>query len=353
MAVCETLVASKYWRNLHGLLCLFKPSGLSTSILSFSLKHTISKGLNKMKVRQPRKIVQYDASYGIPMETIETDYSDHPLIIGPRYQITDIRLHLPDYLGLFSSGVYVLGLNGGTKAARDLESSKPLKVYHVSGQLGIATDNCWKTGKKIQRAPFSKIYRPHIDKALAAMQASHQRHMYTNAGVDVQSQEAYDLAVQGLLRPESEYFPIIYGMRCVHFERPFFTIEIACTNEQEAYLLNLIYTVGLKVKSVAMCTSIKCIRYGPFTLEHSLLQHSWNVEQLAANVELCNKINEDDLKSGRRDNVMLSPLSSTSNNGIDTSGFEVEIKKDTTHRERRRENRLRAEQLEKTPLNEE
>lgn len=59
-----------------------------------------------MIVRQPRKIVQYDASFGIPMETIETDYSDHPLVIGPRYEYPDVRMYCPLYLGLFSSGVY-------------------------------------------------------------------------------------------------------------------------------------------------------------------------------------------------------------------------------------------------------
>lgn len=150
--------------------------------------------------------------------------------------------------------VSVVGLNGGIQAAKDFEASKPLRVYHLTGQLGIATDTCWKTGKKIQRASYSHVYKPHIDKTLAAMQASHQRHMYTyvsllvnscltlvnllftnidlmiltcysrSSGVYLQSQEAYDRAVQGLLRPDNEYFPIIYGMKCIHFERPYFTI---------------------------------------------------------------------------------------------------------------------------------
>lgn len=119
--------------------------------------------------------------------------------------------------------------------------------------------------------------------------------------------------------------------------------EVACSNEQEAYLLNLIYTAGLKLKSVAMCTSIKCIRYGPFTLDHSLLHHSWNVEKLALNVELCNTINEEDIKSGRRDSVTLSPLSLTSDKEMDiTTDCEIATQRGT-HRERRREDRLRSE----------
>lgn len=330
MAACEKLVASKYWRNLHGLLCLFKPSGLPIPKLAYSLKKTICSDLNKMKVRQPRKIVQYDATFEIPMETIETDYSDHPLIIGPRYELPDIRMYCPEYLGPHSSGVYVLGLNGGRKAAEDLEASKPLKVYHVTGELGIATEDGWKTGKKVQRATYSRVFRPHIDKTVAAIQASHQRQMYLNAGVHIQSQEAYDLAVKGLLRPDNEHFPIIYGIKCIDFSRPYFKIEVACSNEQEVYLLNLVHNIGMKLKSAAVCTGIKCIRYGPFTLDHSLLQHSWHAEKLVSNIEQCNSIYEEDLKSGRRDKLILSPLNPMSDE-IDTSSSNNK----ETHRERR------------------
>ncbi len=48
---------------------------------------------------------------------------------------------------------------------------------------------------------------------------------YRAAGVDIQSQEAYELAVSGLVRPrDTEAGPVIYGLKCVQFDPPNFTI---------------------------------------------------------------------------------------------------------------------------------
>ena len=44
-------------------------------------------------------------------------------------------------------------------------------------------------------------------------------------GFDMNSQEAYDLASKGLLRPKSTNTPPqIYSIRCVEFDRPYFKI---------------------------------------------------------------------------------------------------------------------------------
>lgn len=73
----------------------------------------------------------------------------------------------------------MVGLNNGRHLARDLEDSKPLRVYRLLGQLGVATDNLFIDGKVVERASYSKVYRPVIDKVVAAMQASHQRSMFS------------------------------------------------------------------------------------------------------------------------------------------------------------------------------
>lgn len=43
-------------------------------------------------------------------------------------------------------------------------------------------------------------------------------------GVDIQSQTAYELATQGLMRPATSKTPLIYGIRCIDFKLPEFTI---------------------------------------------------------------------------------------------------------------------------------
>lgn len=49
------------------------------------------------------------------------------------------------------------------------------------------------------------------------------------AGVDIQSQKAYELACQGLLRPAAENQPafsgpVLYDIRCIHYKSPDFTL---------------------------------------------------------------------------------------------------------------------------------
>ena len=50
--------------------------------------------------------------------------------------------------------------------------------------------------------------------------------LYRVCGVDLQSQEAYDLAAGGLLRPRvnKATYPTIYNIKCIHFQPPDFTL---------------------------------------------------------------------------------------------------------------------------------
>ena len=48
---------------------------------------------------------------------------------------------------------------------------------------------------------------------------------YRYAGVNPHSQAAYDLAAQGLVRPEDGHTkPMIYNIRCIDFQLPDFTL---------------------------------------------------------------------------------------------------------------------------------
>lgn len=48
--------------------------------------------------------------------------------------------------------------------------------------------------------------------------------LYRYSNVDMRSQEAYELAVQGLLGPDGKSEPILTGLRCIHFQPPNFTL---------------------------------------------------------------------------------------------------------------------------------
>lgn len=44
------------------------------------------------------------------------------------------------------------------------------------------------------------------------------------SSVDMSSQEAYELAVKGLLGPDGKSVPVLTGLRCVQFQPPNFTL---------------------------------------------------------------------------------------------------------------------------------
>lgn len=130
-------------------------------------------------------------------------------------------------------------------------------------------------------------------------------------GVDIQSQAAFELAVQGPLRPAESSIPLIYSMRCIDFKKPHFTIgkmtqrlfkllkinfeiilEIHAVNESEHYLGILIHEIGLHLKTVAHCTQIRCIRQSHFTLDDTLLRRHWNLENIVNNMMHCQKVIE-------------------------------------------------------------
>lgn len=57
---------------------------------------------------KPRPVSKFVAIEGPPEDlavVIRPDYSDHPLVVGPRYQPEDIRLSWATMLGKRTSGV--------------------------------------------------------------------------------------------------------------------------------------------------------------------------------------------------------------------------------------------------------
>lgn len=165
-----------------------------------------------------------------------------------------------------------------------------MRVYRVTGFLGKSTENHFGDSRVTSRYSFDHIYEEKINRLLSSMQSSHQKKMFDLAGVDMDSQAAFELASHGPIRPATTNAPLIYSLKLVQLRKPFFTIEIHCINETEEYLGLLVHEIALDMKSVAHCTNIRCIRYGHFTLEDSVLRHQWNLQALINNMALCNEI---------------------------------------------------------------
>lgn len=213
------------WKALNGVLAIYKPPSVTFLNTRDTIIHRLCEDLNSMHVRPPIKHICIEGNTTEKMDVIvRPSYADHPLVVGPRYQPKDLKLACVNYLTTDMSGLMICGINDGTTCVHKLKESKSPTSYKVKGILGQATDNYFHTGRIVEKATYKFIKRSVIDKLCAAMQASHQKKMFELCGLDIQSQAAYDLAVQGLVKPAVGNVPMIYNIKCVDFIPPEFTL---------------------------------------------------------------------------------------------------------------------------------
>lgn len=298
--------SSLLWKALKGIICVYKPAEISVKNLRKTLITKLCNDLSELDVKlrypMPESITNNSDSTSLARQATEIsltanqsitkslDLRYHPLVIGPRYRDEDLFVSWSNYLGWNTSGVLLFGLRRGTQVAKFIRENRSTRAYRINGVFGKATDNGFQTGKVVEKSTWKYIKHVHIQRILSSMQASHQKKMYEACGVDLNSQLAYDLAVKGPIRPVDSKIPIIYGLKCIDYEGPSFTIEVQCINENEIYLTNLIQEIGLKLHSTAHTRTIKCIRHSCFTLEHALLQKHWNLHNITENMDKCNRL---------------------------------------------------------------
>ncbi|XP_077298478.1 pseudouridylate synthase TRUB2, mitochondrial [Arctopsyche grandis] len=286
-----TKEASVAFKALSGVVCIYKPNGITMQKIKSTVLGNICTELNELQLSPPDGIVKIIGATNEPMSLkVEPNLAQHPLVTGPQYQYVDINFNYNPYFNTHTSGVCLLGINEGARFVSRLRHARITKAYKIHGVLGSATETNYANGKVIERAQYKHINRSTIDRVVSYIQTMHQRKMFELLGVDIQSQTAYKLAVQGPIRPTDEKIPVLYGIKCVNFEPPNFVIEVQCVNEYENYLYTLIHDIGVQLKSLAHCTSVQCIRYGKFTLDHALLKKHWRLQFILDSISNNRKI---------------------------------------------------------------
>nr|CAG4651194.1 EOG090X0AGI [Simocephalus serrulatus] len=283
------------WSQLHGVLCVYKPNRICSNRLRSMIINNICRDINQLEQTPPRTFVKIEPVIGYVESGVPTAYTvtsvpnltDHELVRGPAILHEDISLGWANTLGKRSSGVMVFGLNKGNRNVKNFVLSRPTSVYHVRGQFGLATDNHWDDGKVWEKSTYVHLTRDKLNRLLSTIQATNQKKMFQYCGVDPNSQTAYELASQGLLRPAAKGPPLIYAIKCIKFEPPNFTLEIHCVNENEDYFSQFIHDLGLSLRTNAVCEQIRCIRYGCFTVEDALLRKHWSLEHLPDHMSMC------------------------------------------------------------------
>ncbi|KAK2168049.1 hypothetical protein LSH36_21g10037 [Paralvinella palmiformis] len=259
--------APTVYRTLNGVFSVYKPFGFTMKESCVSLQVKLAKELNTMKTRPVRERVlihEENLHSGLPITTTAPDLSDHPL---------------------------VMAIGEGRRYLKGIARSRYIRTYHVTGQLGIATQDFTPTGRIIQQMTYDHVTHGKMDRVIAAMQASHQKFMFEATGLSRDSQEAYEIASHGLIRPDiKQAGPVVFGMKCIHFEPPEFILEIHSVNEDCTYLRRIVHLLAAGMKTGAVCTQIRRIRYGKFTLAHALLQKHWKSEHILDCIENCRSL---------------------------------------------------------------
>ncbi|XP_070374755.1 pseudouridylate synthase TRUB2, mitochondrial isoform X1 [Equus asinus] len=322
--------------RLHGLFAAYKPPGLKWKHLRDTVELQLLNGLNAGKPPAPEQRVRFllgpveggeEKELTLTATSVPT-LTDHPLdsmVRNPRVQpapaLGSVRLHPwnevttwprpilgaasfieerdpvcffpvcgPTFTSLKvgvghrldaqASGVLVLGVGRGRRLLTDMYNAHLTKDYTVRGLLGKATDDFCEDGRLVEKTTYDHVTREKLDRILALIQGSHQKALVMYSSLDLQTQEAYEMAVRGLIRPTDKSPMLITGIRCLHFAPPEFLLEVQCMHETQKQLRRLVHEIGLELRTTALCSQVRRTRDGFFTLDDALLRTQWDLHSI-------------------------------------------------------------------------
>ncbi|KAM7033989.1 pseudouridylate synthase TRUB2, mitochondrial [Acridotheres tristis] len=301
--------------GLAGLFAVYKPAGVAWGRVREAVETRLLRELNAAPGRAPRQRVRFlpapAPGGGGAVELVATRVpvlADHPLVRGPRFK--KLKIGAGHRLDVKASGVFVLGIGHGNKLLTDLYNCHLTKVYIVGGLFGKATDDFSDTGNLVEKTTFDHITREKLERILAVIQGTNQKALLMYSNIDMKTQEAYELAVKGLIRPMGKSPPIITAVRCLQFALPEFQLEIHCLHETQQYLRKMVHEIGLELKSSAVCTRVRRIRDGIFTVDDALPRTQWNLQSIQEAIRNCQLKVETELEKtlGHGENSPLHQL---------------------------------------------
>lgn len=220
------------------------------------------------------------------------DYSSHPLVLGPAYEASDVQLHAANIVSSRCSGLMVVGINEGCETAAAFRSTRPLLSCQLVGEWGQATATGFADSKTIAKATWRHLKGKQwrLEHILSSVQAAHQKMAWTVAEVDIKSQEAYDLAVQGPVKPASLSDTLIYGIRVRNYSPPEFKLDIQYIGENHRFLLDLVSEIGIRCKTFAHTKKFRVGQVGWFTADTALVPQEFSLQSVLQNMHTCQTI---------------------------------------------------------------
>lgn len=297
--------ASDAWKLLSGLVCVHKSSDYALRELVEQLKRNLANDLNEMRrsvefdsVNAHEKLsIRHDDSAKIndsfEINSYESDYAElsapnyetHPLVLGKGFKPDDIDVRPVNLITRRESGLCLLTINNPATCNR-LKSKKYPMTYRIHAELGKRTDTMFADGKILEKTTFSHLEkRPQrFNSLLHSIQSSHQKEAFKYLQVSLQSQEAYEIAAKGPVRPENLSDGLIYKLNCVSYSPPDITLDATCVGASAEYFASLINEIGWKLKTNAITKSVRLLRLGYFDLNSAILMKHCDLENIIQNI---------------------------------------------------------------------
>lgn len=282
--------APKAFQLLRGIFCVYKPANVTCADVRRAVIGNLCRDLNEMDVRPPTDYVTIEGSVSNSVElTVKSSpsFADHPLVVGSRYQPQDFKMACGVNLGKYTSGVLLMRVHGGYHKMKKLCHSNQLRTYELRGEFGKASDTHTPLSKIVEKATYRHITVAKLERLLGSIQSAYQVQAFKYAGVPLNSQAAFEMAAKGTVRPADESPTLVYNIRCVELDLPYFTLEVSCIHETENYLLQLVHEIGLHLHSCAICHRVRLVRYGLFNTDLALLRKHWTLENILRNIQDC------------------------------------------------------------------
>ncbi len=295
MSIQRTVTAaSEAWSLLKGLVCVHKPAGVPPDRCVKQVRRILLSDLNDLSTEE--KTENQDQMSKIQQEGGLIDYSSHPLVLGSLFEDEDLITNKVNSPSEHQSGLLLFTVNDGDHCDV-IKDFRLLRQYRIEAEFGKATDTSFHWGKVIEKSTYDHVKgRPQVlEHFLATIRSCHQRDAFKQAGVRLTSQEAYEMAVKGLVRPHENFESgsLIYGLDLVKFKPPNWAVNVTCVNETAEFLAELIAEIGLKMKTNAVVNSLQLIRYGPIHTEHSLLLKHVSLQSVFDNMTLMRRLTKD------------------------------------------------------------
>lgn len=288
--VKSTTYAPDIFKSLRGFLLVHKPAGLHPEEFIRELKLKISDQLNEYDPRPLETRLSIQGNYDEEKKLVELpDLSDHPLVVGPRYNPWEIRMStVPPVLSTRSSGVMPVVIGPDIKYLVPRFYKTPMvSVYQLTGRFGYLTDTMFEDGRIIDKTTFKHIKSWKIDNILSKIQSTQRDRLFQISAVPLDSEEAYQLAKAWPSRPpRMARWPVIFRLRCTHFELPEFKVEVTIQYESQQFLAQLIQDIGLGLKSSAYVCSIRRVKYAMFDISDCLTSSEWDLQSIINNINL-------------------------------------------------------------------